>query len=327
MYSLTDISTYTDPSLVEHLIDRILERGYRNIAVAEAQSTYAVFFTNRDVPTLAKYIGLRGKNYKVIDLSENTEAYDYGRTLGNHKSHPVWRDADFRISFAKNKTHSYAFYTLTIKNIYGALPMKNKFKEYHCNKELGIYIPAIDFIEEFPIHFGLIDAYFSADGPFGIFADVEPNFTSTIIGGTNIVAVDWVGASKMGYDPMISEYMQLAVDRFGKPKIRLIGDHTTYTEWKNVPEIISKAAFGIMDRNFLFGDFLYSAATTMDPFFTFKPDEISRKIARLFTAPMRKLLFEWVRGNKEDLTRDDLRKLLDRDQWEYMDKLIKALLE
>jgi uncharacterized protein (DUF362 family) len=327
MYSLTDISTYTDPSLVEHLIDRILERGYRNIAVAEAQSTYAVFFTNRDVPTLAKYIGLRGKNYKVIDLSENTEAYDYGRTLGNHKSHPVWRDADFRISFAKNKTHSYAFYTLTIKNIYGALPMKNKFKEYHCNKELGIYIPAIDFIEEFPIHFGLIDAYFSADGPFGIFADVVPNFTSTIIGGTNIVAVDWVGASKMGYDPMISEYMQLAVDRFGKPKIRLIGDHTTYTEWKNVPEIISKAAFGIMDRNFLFGDFLYSAATTMDPFFTFKPDEISRKIARLITAPMRKLLFEWVRGNKEDLTRDDLRKLLDRDQWEYMDKLIKALLE
>jgi hypothetical protein len=42
---------------------------------------------------------------------------------------------------------------------------------------------------------------------------------------------------------------------------------------------------------------------------------------------MRKLLFESVRGNKEDLTRDDLRKLLDRDQWEYMDKLIKALLE
>ena len=327
MYSLTDISTYTDPSLVEHLIDRILEKGYRNIAVAEAQSTYAVFFTNRDVPTLAKYIGLSGKNYKVIDLSENTEAYDYGRTLGNHKSHPVWRDADFRISFAKNKTHSYAFYTLTIKNIYGALPMKNKFKEYHCNKELGIYIPAIDFIEEFPIHFGLIDAYFSADGPFGIFADVEPNFTSTIIGGTDIVAVDWVGASKMAYDPMISEYMQLAVDRFGKPKIRLIGDHTTYTEWKNVPEIISKAAFGIMDRNFLFGDFLYSAATTMDPFFTFKSDEISRKIARFFTTPMRKLLFEWVRGNKDELTRDDLKKLLDRDQWEYMDKLIKALKE
>jgi len=327
MYSLTDISTYTDPRLVEHLIDRIFEKGYRNIAVAEAQSTYAAFFTNRDVPTLAKYIGLKGKNYKIIDISENTEEYDYGRTLGNHKFHPLWRDADFRISFAKNKTHSYAFYTLTIKNIYGALPMKNKFKEYHCNKKLGIYKPAIDFIEEFPIHFGLIDAYFSADGPFGIFADVEPNFTSTIIGGTDIVAVDWVGASKMGYDPMISEYMQLAVDRFGKPKIRMIGDHTTYTEWKNVPKIISKAAFGILDQDFLFGDFLYSAVATMDPFFTFKPDDVSRKIARLFTTPIRKILFEWVKGDKAELTIDDLKKLFERDHWEYMGKFIKALKE
>ena len=327
MYSLTDISTFTDPSLVEHLIDKIHERGYRNIAVAEAQSTYAVFFTNRDVPTLAKYIGLRGKNYEVIDLSENTEAYDYARTLGSHEVHPAWRDADFRVSFAKNKTHSYAYYTLTIKNIYGALPMKNKFKEYHCNKELGIFIPTIDFIDEFPIHFGLIDAYISADGAFGIFADVEPNFTSTMIGGDNIVAVDWVGASKMGYDPMISEYMQLAVERFGKPKIRLIGDHSTYPGWRNVPEVISKAAFHMMDRNFLFGDFLYSATATMDPFFTFTPDEVSRKIARLFTRPMRKVLFEWVRGKKQNLTRDDLKKLLDPEQWEYMEKLIKTLFE
>lgn len=327
MYSLTDISTFTDPSLVEHLIDKIHERGYRNIAVAEAQSTYTVFSTNRDVPTLAKYIGLRGKNYRVIDLSENTEAYDYGRTLGSHEVHPEWRDADFRVSFAKNKTHSYAYYTLTIKNIYGALPMKNKFKEYHCNKKLGIFVPTIDFIDEFPIHFGLIDAYISADGPFGIFADVEPNFTSTIIGGDNIVAVDWVGASKMGYDPMISEYMQLAVERFEKPKIRLIGDHSPYPGWRNVPEVISKAAFDIMDRNFLFGDFLYSATITMDPFFTFTPDEVSRKIARLFTRPIRKVLFEWVRGGKENLTRDDLKKLLEPEQWEYMEKLIKTLFE
>jgi len=327
MYSLTDISTFTDPRLVEHLIDRIHERGYRNIAVAEAQSTYTVFFTNRDVPTLARYIGVKGKNYKVIDLSENTETYEYGRTLGSHRVHPTWRDADFRVSFAKNKTHSYAYYTLTIKNIYGALPMKNKFKEYHCNKELGIFTPAIDFIDEFPVHFGLIDAYISADGPFGIFADVEPNFTSTIIGGDNIVAVDWVGASKMGYDPTISEYMQLAVERFGKPKIRLIGDHSPYPGWRNVPEIISKAAFHIMDRNFLFGDFLYSAAATMDPFFTFTPDEVGRKIARLFTLPVRKVLFEWVRDKKHGLTRDDLKKLLDPEQWEYMERLIKALFE
>ena len=327
MYSLTDISTFTDPNLVEHLVDRIVAKGFRNIAVVEAQSTYTVFFTNRDVPTLAKYIGLRGKNYRIIDLSENTVPYDYGRTLGRHAVHPAWRDADFRISFAKNKTHSYAYYTLTIKNIYGALPKKNKFKEYHCNQDLGIYVPAIDFIDEFPVHFGLIDAYFSADGPFGIFADPEPNFTSTIIGGDSLVAVDWVGASKMGYDPMVSGYMRLAVQRFGKPKIKLAGDQRPYLHWNNVPEIVSKAAFEVFDQNFVFGDFLYSAAATMDPFFTFTPDELGRKIARLFTRPLRKSLFEWVKGKKQILTIEDLKKIRDPEQWEYLERLIRSLYE
>jgi uncharacterized protein (DUF362 family) len=327
MYSLTDISTFTDPRLIEHLIDRIYEKGYRNLAVAEAQSTYTTFVTNRDVPTLARYIGLRSRNYKVIDLSEGTEAHDFGGTLGHHEVHPAWKDADFRISFAKNKTHSYAYYTLTIKNIYGALPRKNKFKEYHCNEKLGIFEPTIDFIEAFPIHFGLIDAYFSADGPFGIFADTEPNYTGTVIGGADIVAVDWVGASKMGYDPMISEYMQLAVKRFGKPKISIIGDHATYREWTNVPRIVSRAAFGIMDSNWLFGDFLYSAMVTMDPFFVFKCDEVSRRVARALGEPARKILFDWVRGNKEDLNRDHLKALFDKDQWEYMERVIRSAFE
>jgi uncharacterized protein (DUF362 family) len=327
MYSLCDISTFTDPGLVEHLVDRIYQKGYRNIAVAEAQSTYTTFYTNRDVPTLARYIGLKGRNYKVIDLSEGVEPYDYGRTLGRHEVHPAWRDADFRVSFAKNKTHSYAFYTLTIKNIYGALPKKNKFKEYHCNKDLGIFAPTIDFIQEFPIHFGLIDGYASADGPFGIFADKEPNFTHTILGGENIIAVDWVGASKMGYDPMISEYMKLAVERFGKPEIRFLGDHSTYPDWTNVPPVISRIAFDTMDRDFLLGDFLYSIMGTMDPFFSFTPDEAGRKVTRYFTQPLRRVLFEWRTGGEDKLTWDDLKAMLEPREREYMEKLVRSLFE
>jgi len=37
------------------------------------------------------------------------------------------------------------------------------------------------------------------------------------------VAVDWIAASKMGIDPMISPYMKLAVGAFGKPEISLSG--------------------------------------------------------------------------------------------------------
>jgi hypothetical protein len=71
MYSKKDISTFTDPILVEYLVDRIYERGYRNIAVADARSSYGFFFKNREVKTVAKYIGLSEKNYRIIDLSED----------------------------------------------------------------------------------------------------------------------------------------------------------------------------------------------------------------------------------------------------------------
>ena len=58
MYSTKDPSTYTDPQLIEHLIDRMFDRGYRNLACADARSTYGVFFTNREVKTVARHIGL-----------------------------------------------------------------------------------------------------------------------------------------------------------------------------------------------------------------------------------------------------------------------------
>lgn len=68
------------------------------------------------------------------------------------------------------------------------LPLANKFKEYHCGR--GIYGSAIDYLTAFPVDYGLVDAWLSADGPFGIFADPDPNHTRTVIGGADLVAVD-----------------------------------------------------------------------------------------------------------------------------------------
>ncbi|HHT9118224.1 MAG TPA: DUF362 domain-containing protein [Candidatus Hypogeohydataceae bacterium YC38] len=271
-YSLKDKSTYTDPTLVEHLTERIYEKGFRNIKIAEARSTLSVFFDKRDVKSVALHIGYKeGGKYKIVDLSDNLEEWDYGGKLGKHHVNKDWKSADFRISFAKNKSHSYAYYTLTIKNSYGALPMEYKFKVYHC--EMGdIYEPTIDYIKHFPIHFGFIDGVVSADGPFGIFADPYPQLTMTIIGGEDIVAVDWVGSAKMGLNPMLSGYMQEAVKAFGKPRIRVKGDGRLYKFWANTPRI---ASFGshMLDRHYTFGYPVYYLLSDMDPAFPAKSSE------------------------------------------------------
>ena len=305
MYSTKDPSTYTDPELVEYLIDRMHERGYRNLAVAEARSTYGTFFTNREVKTVADYIGLKGRNYRIIDLSEDLEEYQFSGKLGKHPINREWKNADFRISFAKNKTHIYAYYTLTIKNIYGALPMENKFLEYHHERD--IFSTTIEFIKHFPIHFGFIDAFVSADGPFGIFADKNPNKTETIIGSEDIVATDWVGAEKMGVDPMISDYMKQAIQAFGKPQINLVGDRTLYPGWVNAWDVFPPFLFKGMDKHYYFGNLFYSVFSYMDPKFQYKDPSLARRFLRLLTDPITDLFFQ---KTKEGIFDRDLNQKL-----------------
>ena len=298
MYSTKDPSTYTDPQLVEHLLERMYEQGYRNLTCAEARSTLGIFFTNREVKTVARHIGLTEKHYRIVDLSEDLEEYAFAGNLGNHYVNREWKNADYRIIFAKNKTHSYAFYTLTLKCVYGALPMENKFLEYHHNRD--IFSTAIEFLRHFPVHFALIDAYVSADGPFGIFADKNPNPTQTIIGSEDPVAADWIGASKMGLDPMVSDYMKLAVDAFGKPQIRFSGDRSLYADWVNVTDVIPLVGFGILDRHYYFGNLFYSLFAYMEDFFQYKDPRLALKIGRVLTDPLKSLFFQKAMEGKMD---------------------------
>ena len=295
-YSKDDRTTFTDPELVEYLIQRIEERQYTNIKIAEAECTLSVFFQNRDVKAVAKYIGYKDISLaRTIDMTEgnNTEEVDFGGRLGSHPVDRDWANADFRISFAKNKTHSYAFYTLTMKNIYGALSKKYKYKVYH-HEFNDIYGTTIDFIKKYKVHFGFIDAIISADGPFGIFADPCPQLTKTIIGGDDIVAVDWVGAGKMSLDPMISKYMQEAVKEFGKPSIKIVGDGRTYKYWANVPRISSIFSHGMLDRHYLFGFIIYYTLSEMDPnVFPSQPSQSEFiNSLRELAAPLRELVFK-----------------------------------
>ena len=294
-YNKRDRTTFTDPALVGRLVEIMRKAGFENIAVVEAQSTYGEYFERRSVPEMAEYLNYDGKaGYRIVDMTEDAdERAHLGTHLGYHPVSKVWRDADFRISFAKNKTHAYAYYTLTLKNIYGALPLANKFKEYHCKRD--IYHTAIEYLKAFPVHFGLIDAYESADGPFGIFADTCPNLTHTVIGGEDLVAVDWAAATKMGIDPMISPYMRLAVRSFGKPEIELIGDGSLYRPWLNVPVALTLFTHRGLDSNYHFGNLFYNSCAQMDEsHFTLKRHAFHIRLFRWLSQPIRRAFFTFT---------------------------------
>ncbi|MFA5183415.1 MAG: DUF362 domain-containing protein [Syntrophales bacterium] len=301
-YNKSDHTTFTDPELVAHLV-QVLKTpgGFENLTVVEAQSTYGQFFNNRRVLEVAEYLGFAidgSAGYKLVDLTEDrSEAQNLGSHLGVHPVPLTWKNADFRISFAKNKTHAYAYYSLTLKNVYGALPMADKFSEYHTGRD--IYHTTMEYLRAFPVHYGLIDAHQSADGPFGVFADPEPNITETIIGGEDLVAVDWVGATKMGLDPKISQYMELAVKAFGKPEIKLVGDRNPYRPWLNVPVIMSLFTHDVLDANDYFGNLIYMAGAYMDEsHFTHKSKSEFMKAARVALNPLQKAIFLQAGGER-----------------------------
>lgn len=303
-YSRLDRSTFTDPELVHHLVRRLRSRGYANLKVVEAQSTYGEFFDHRSVQDVGSYLGYdRSAGYELVDMTLDVdEERNFGPPLGVHPVSRTWRESDFRISFAKNKTHAYAYYTLTLKCAYGALPLANKFKEYHCKR--GIYETALQYLTAFPVHFGLIDAYESADGPFGVFADPRPNPTKTLIGGADLVAVDWVGASKMGIDPMLSPYMKHAVQRFGKPRIDLTGDQAVYWPWLNVPAGLALFTNKALDADWYFGNLMYAAGAQMDDsYFHYKVRTWYMPFLRRLTIPMRRAFFVRTGENPSMLNR------------------------
>jgi uncharacterized protein (DUF362 family) len=287
MYSKNDRSTFTDPELVEHLVDRIVAAGFTNVVVVEAQSCYGNEFGNREVARVAKWIGYRESNYKIVDLTLEQLPHRFPGPLGDHVVGKTWKDADYRISFAKNKTHTWAAYTLTIKNIYGALAMQDKLLEYHHRRE--IYGPTIEMLIEFPVDFGLIDAWQSADGPFGIFADRTPRDTRTILAGENLLAVDWVGAQLMGLDPMRSRYMQLAVQAFGTPAPVVDGDVTPYAPWDNVPAAVMTTV-DASEEDFGFTQLVFSMLDRMDDEFPRRRHSPLWHLGRLLLAPLRRRL-------------------------------------
>jgi hypothetical protein len=113
-----------------------------------------------------------------------------------------------------------------------------------------------------------------------------------MIAGEDLVAVDWVGATLMGIDPMISPYMQLAVERFGKPEIVLSGEANPYRPWLNVPPLVPLLAHGGIDAEHRFGNLLYMVSAQMDEsHFRHKNNAWHVRLLRRFTLPVRRAFF------------------------------------
>lgn len=250
----SDDGTYTDPFLVIHLLRLLLQKGYTNLTLVESQNFYGEWFTNRAViqiaaragyfeeSVLSSYNGERSRDVHIkgggidayvplVDLTLDMVPYDFGAPVGRIQLGGTWIEADFRINFAKMKTHFVCYNTLAIKNVYGCLPLQDKIREYHCKNALSLYTAHL--IKAFPVDFSLIDGYTSADNVQGAKMKAISRKTHTIMGSTDILALDHYGASLMHQDPEKCIMFEELAGIMPRRPYKVIGNAVNFDPWIN----------------------------------------------------------------------------------------------
>ncbi len=243
--------TGTDPELVEQLMDLLFERGYRKISVGDGLSSTDAWLENREVMVLAELAGYRfvtahGHPYEVVNLSEEVIPLKIKQehALLNPGLSRHWVEAQFRLSFAKNKTDEENRYALNLRNLLNVLPLREK--EYHYRHRLNTGEVCVALLQHTPVHFALIDAFVSNHGGQGTRVH-NPLLTRTMIASPNVLLADWAGALKMGMDPYASGLNAHALRTLGLPKkYHFLGELAPYAGWQNVSLLLSDS---VQQRN------------------------------------------------------------------------------
>ncbi len=255
-----DNGVTTDPLLVLALIERLHEMGYPNLCVVESSNLFALTFSNRNPITVMTAMGLNGGvhavtsaqpilqsfiaaqdgrllPYRLIDLGEDTTDVSTDEMPnGILKVGTVWLNADFRINFAKFKTHVYGGYSLLIKNTFGCLPEVNKILHYH--KKTGCARPTIAQLKICPIHFNIIDGITASDGWFGAKWDrAIPRQPGFILAGRSIGETERIACRIMGVKAEQNPMTKEALDFLSEPA-ELDGEIRPLKKWRNVPSFI-----------------------------------------------------------------------------------------
>jgi uncharacterized protein (DUF362 family) len=230
----------TDPSLVEALIDLLHDRGFADVAVVGAADSSVLWAENRDLYALSDLLGYRfvtpqGRTYDIIDLADAPDktTFPLGSALHGTGISRSWVDADIRIVFAKNRTDEEFGYALALDTLIGVLPLADKNLHYRRRRQPGDVVTAL--LAAAPVDFVLIDAITSAHGAGGR-RSPDPIDTNTLIAASDIVLADYVGALKMGLDPVVSPILAHVLRSCPlPPRYTVSGSLAPYAGWRNVP--------------------------------------------------------------------------------------------
>ena len=211
--------SYVDPRLVTHLFNELLDRGFRILRLVEVRGELSRYLLNRAVKDVGRALGYDESCYELKDLADELVPVDLGLTVGRRATGRTWRQADFRIVFAKNRTDECLGPALALWNVWHTLATPTDLVALEYGIDPGDFVIAM--LEKTPVHFALIDAIQSRDGsPGAVFPyellrggdgpapdAAQVHRLGTVIAGADVLAVEAAGHKMQGLDPLADPFV------------------------------------------------------------------------------------------------------------------------
>lgn len=210
-----DFCINTHPLVVRGAAEAFLKMGASQVVVAEGpghcQDTLRVFVES------GLFEVLREDKIPFIDLN-----YQDGYVLPNAGKYsrltsltfPVtFKQIDLIVSVAKLKTHHWAGVTLSLKNMFGAMPGIYYGWPKNVLHYAGIEPAILDINATLRPHLAIVDGIVGMEGDGPIMGD--PRTAGVLVMGRNLTAVDSTCARIMRINPYRVDYLNLAQDLLG----------------------------------------------------------------------------------------------------------------
>ena len=214
-YHHDDPSVVSDRALLEQLARTLREAGCGEVLVIEAPNIYEDFYRHRGVRDVAGYFGFESPWYRLVDASAEQVPHRFTRGLAQYTVSRSWRDADFRISFGKMRSHPVELAYLTIGNVewIGARCDQFLFCERQAQRETAIMM----LLDACPPQFAILEAWEQVpDGLVGVMGCGQPRAPLRFYAAEDALALDIVAARHMGVrDPRESSILRAAFHWFG----------------------------------------------------------------------------------------------------------------
>ncbi len=234
-YHRADPSPLTDPQLLEELAIFLRACGCGDVAVGEGRNLYDTFYGNRSISSVAAYFNFHSPHYRVVDFTEEQAPHLYARGFGSSTVSKTWRDADFRITFGKMRSHPVEMVYLCLGNMEGAGTRNDEFlfAERQAHRETAVMMMLTDF----PPDYAILDAFENTpDRILGVIGSRRPLHPRRFYAGADALAVDIVAASHIGLpQPRKGNFLRAAIQWFGdsSESTTVVGCNEPIAEWKS----------------------------------------------------------------------------------------------